>query len=157
MLALISDAAVLAGDFEAGQDTLVRLAQLAPQRAEVQARLGVVEAVRGDLTNAIRTLETALAHDPTLDRARLALALTSLQAGDFDAALAGAAWFIEATPGLATGYVLAALAYVGQGEVDLARQRLAEALGVDPDNRSLRTWRSRTAISRRPDRISTQR
>ena len=101
-------------------------------------QLGIVEAVRGDMSGAIRALKAAVARDPAHDRARLGLTLASLQAGDFDAALDGAAWLAEAAPQDSAGYVLAALAHVGQGELDLAKQRFADAVRVDPDNRFVR-------------------
>src|SRR5882672_4330432 len=55
--------------------------QREPGNPVVTANLGVLQGAKGDLPGAIRSLEAALAADPTLDEARFNLALAYARAG----------------------------------------------------------------------------
>lgn len=119
----------------AGLDELEEAVRLNPSHAQAHAELGFGMALQGRVGESLQQLELAFRlspNDPRNDRIRTFEALAYLYAGDAEKAARSARLAIDTQPGSPVMLIAALVeisALVRQGELDVARQRVAEFEG----------------------------
>ena len=88
----------------------------------------------GQRSQAVATLENALAKTPDELKLRFALGVMRMELGDQDDALAIFTALTQDFPDLADPYNNLAVLHAGRGELDLARNELEQALLLQPDH-----------------------
>ncbi|WP_175628341.1 XrtA/PEP-CTERM system TPR-repeat protein PrsT [Thioalkalivibrio denitrificans] len=123
LLEHIANAQLASGQLESGINTLRRLAEIAPEVAEVHFRLGIAQRRADRPREARRALARAVDLDGSHARALLALAALDVEAGRHDDALAQARR-VQALEGhRAAGHML-------EGDIHRAREAFPQALAA---------------------------
>jgi putative PEP-CTERM system TPR-repeat lipoprotein len=109
-----------------------RAAALDPKNVTARIGLGMSRLAAGATDRAMADLEAASALGPAGARADVVLAMLSLKRKEYDQALQTVARLEKAEPGNPIVYNLKAAAYVGKGDLALARAQFDRALQADP-------------------------
>ncbi len=110
---------------------LAGLAELQPDSAEAQVRLGAGLLMQGENGAAIEHIETALELDPEFQQADILLVFNHLRKKEYDAAIEAAKAYATRNPVSVTPYNLMGRVYLEAGEADIARNAFTDALKVD--------------------------
>jgi membrane associated rhomboid family serine protease len=122
---------------------------------EAQALRAWALAERAEFEKAARIAAAALASDPTLARAHLAVGLCARAAGNAQAAADAFSQAIQADPRFAPAYYQLGLLFLKSGDADTARRALSMARSLDPNQ-----WRYTAALAQvesGPGRVAAQR
>jgi tetratricopeptide (TPR) repeat protein len=127
-----------AGDTKGALKQLSTLRDEQPTSPSVLYNLGAALLADGDAAAARVQLELALGWDPSLTRARLALAVAFLQLGELDRAEAASKRVIAENPWIAEAHDLAGLVEVRRERLDRALPHLRRATALQPYRASFR-------------------
>lgn len=122
------------GLFAEAAEKVRRQLGASPNSSELKALLGQLYLRVGRLKDARMLLVDALSSDPSNLGARMDLAYTLLNAGDFEGALIVARWVLESAPNLTDAQKVAARACMGAGWNDIAVQHLRIAYDLQSDD-----------------------
>ena len=135
-LRLLGEAAMTQGHSKEGIAYLKKAVALAPDSAEMRARLGLGLLFKGEQDRGFHELELAIDIDPTLYQTETILIVNYLQAKAYDKALAGAQRMRERKSDSPVPLNLMGMAYVGLNQQDKARESFQQALKLSPGDPS---------------------
>ncbi len=131
LLAMIGTAALRSGDLAGGERYFERLTELQPENPAARAQLGTIRVGLGEVEEGTLDLEQAIEQDPNL-RSLAVLAVTHIQAREFDKALEVAERISREFPESPIGATLSGIAHAGKDDVEAARAAFERALEIDP-------------------------
>jgi tetratricopeptide (TPR) repeat protein len=126
--------AAKAGDNRKAADLYREACAAHPSDAALPYRLALVLRDLGDLAGERAALEQAIAVDPNLFPAQYALGYLEFQAGDNAAAERQFRLTVKAAPGNAQAWLSLAAALAAESRIEEAREAVANALQLEPDN-----------------------
>jgi putative PEP-CTERM system TPR-repeat lipoprotein len=126
--------AVQQGDKENAKKMFERAVTLAPDNAELQAQLGILKLSKANNTAGVGDLKKALAINPNLSRANIALAMTYLQSDKLPAAKKVADDWRSKEPNNVLAYILSGNVALKSSETDDAINYFKKAVTLDENN-----------------------
>lgn len=129
---MLANAQLAAKDIEGALESLARLANIAPNQAEVHLRIAQVESGRRNFKAAEEALNKALLIKPDFPEARYAFGNLKIRQGDPKAALAVAHALQKEHPKLAAGHLLEAEAAMASRDHADAVNAMEAALKLQP-------------------------
>ncbi|GJL75247.1 XrtA/PEP-CTERM system TPR-repeat protein PrsT [Nitrosomonas sp.] len=133
LLALAGEAYVQSGDFAKATEFYEKANELVPNNAALHTALGMSKLALGDRALAVAELELAADLDKSSPRAGILLALTHLNANEFDKALSTIEDLEKADPQNPLFHNLRGGVYIGQKDFAKARASFNKALSLQPD------------------------
>ena len=130
LLRLIGVAAARSGDVALADQYLKLALDQQPDDWPLRAELGVADIAAGDTKAGIDNLEQVVKAHPDAAGAEIPLFTALMQTKEYDKALALAEQMIKSDPNSPTGELLAAVVYLGQGNVNAGRAALLKARGI---------------------------
>lgn len=115
-----------------------------PNSAKNNVREGFLKLMLND-PSGIKDLEQAVAQDPNMKGAELAIAYLAIETGDFEQAASIAEKWQQAHPEKAEGYNIQAAIQIKQGDIAKAKETLMKSIELQPKN--LFALRELTAIA----------
>jgi putative PEP-CTERM system TPR-repeat lipoprotein len=101
--------------------------------AEQNVRSGILKLMLND-PSGMRNIQNAIALDPDMLSAQLALATTAIERGDFEQALSISKEWQKKFPKESGSYNILAAVYMKKGELEKAKEALNQSLALKPNN-----------------------
>lgn len=134
LLKLRGEALMYLGQTAAGVRDLRRVTEMESDSAQAHLRLGMALVTAGEREEGLRVLDKAIALDPRLDDADVAIVLTNLRTGALDAALVAAKRWRDRRPDNAEALRFIGAIQVVRGDIDNARQAFEAASKNKPND-----------------------
>ena len=152
LLRLIGVAAARSGDMAKADQYLKLALDRQPDDWSLRAELGVADIAAGDPKAGIDNLEQVVKAHPEVAGAEISLFTALMQTKEYDKALVLAEQMIKSDPNSPTGELLAAVVYLGQGNVNAGRAALLKARGIRPGDISANNNLAKLALAEgKPD------
>ena len=132
-LAALSYELMELGAYEKAKELAMHVTDASKTNAEQSARAGILKLMMND-PSGVENLELALQQNPALISAELALAFTSIKAGDLTRADEIANKWLKQYPTKAGGYNLKATIAFVQNKLEQGQAALEQSLKLEPDN-----------------------
>ncbi|MEQ8660972.1 MAG: PEP-CTERM system TPR-repeat protein PrsT, partial [Gammaproteobacteria bacterium] len=157
MLALLGTAYLKHGRFEAGEESLARAAELAPESLPIRTQLAMSRLSGGNAAAAVEELEAIVAEAPDFAQAHIVLVLAHLARKDNDVAVQTAAALHAAHPDNPVAANVLGYAREVGGDAAGARAAYEQALTLDAEFHPARINLARVAIAGGDDAGGRQR
>ncbi|MEQ8234479.1 MAG: PEP-CTERM system TPR-repeat protein PrsT [Gammaproteobacteria bacterium] len=157
MLALLGTAYLKHGRIAAGEESLARAAELAPDSLPIRTQLAMSRLGGGNTAQAIAELESIVSEAPDFAQAHIVLVLAHLAARDGAAALRAAATLRETHPDSAVAANVLGYAREAGDDAEGARAAYEEAVALDADFHPARINLARLAIAAGDDAAGRRR
>jgi putative PEP-CTERM system TPR-repeat lipoprotein len=134
LLAMIGTASARSGDLAGANQYLEKAVEERPENAALRTELGLTQIALGNTTTGIEELEKAVQQNPKELRPELALVMTYMRNKEYDKAIEVAGRLQKNFPDSNVGLVVAGIAHVAKGEVDVGRAELLKVHDKEPGN-----------------------
>jgi len=132
-LAILGNAHLRSGNFDAAIRHLSKAAELAPDQAGIKTQRALGKFGRGSADEAIADLEAVARLNPDMLGADVMLLLLHIQQRDWDAAIERGQRSLEEHENSPLIYNLIGAAYLGKNEIDTALEQFNAALAIDAE------------------------
>jgi putative PEP-CTERM system TPR-repeat lipoprotein len=133
-LVVLAQAHMTLGDSDLAAAYMAKAVQQKPQEADLRVGLASALSRKGETTQAIAQLESALQIDPSMVEADQLLIQNLIRDKQFDEAQAAVAALEKKQPKNPTTFILKGTVYLAKGDVDNARKSFEQAMVLDPSS-----------------------